>query len=180
MVLRAVSFRCAARLDKQSHLPLAGGNKVCSCTVDRSHQPLHVGTCRTPSSDRTTSPTAHTTPKPQDLPRKICEWPAPLPVLSFSRSSTAPESPWVACTLPERAFVRGLYSTRRLTAESQVVASSVLRSPLPPRSPFLAQDDSRGCRRAHHQARPQGSDALPDRCYPPRLARHPPSALRHR
>lgn len=164
MVLRAVSFRCVARPDKQSHLPVAGGNKVFSCTVDRSHQPPLAGTCRILSSDRTTSPTAHTTPKPQDRLLKICEHPVPL---SFSRSLAAPESPWVACTLPERAFVRLLHSRRRLTAKAQAIVVSVLRSPLPPRSPFLAQDDPRGCRRAHRQARPQGSDALPDRCYPP-------------
>ena len=48
-----------------------------------------------------------------------------------------------------------------------IVVSSVLRPPLSPRSSFVAQDHVRGCHRPDRQARPQGSDPVPDRCYPP-------------
>ena len=63
-----------------------------------------------------------------------------LPCSSLAYSLPT-ESPWVVCTLPERVSVRVLHSRRRLTAKSQAVAYSVLRPPLPPRPPFLAQDD---------------------------------------
>ena len=75
------------------------------------------------------------------------------PILSRIFAHCRPESKWVACTLPERAFVcpSRHFSTQRIYL---IAVSSVLRSPLPPRSSFVAQDHPRRCCRPDRQARP--------------------------